>query len=108
MSTSFDKAVKALLMIYQNTFLNKPEIFIHAPVPRQGSNLWSKNFVSGHQTQKAPFFNAHNFFVSQFFYFFFLILRNTLIPVPSKQWVRALLLLGLFEPSGPYNHRTTQ
>ena len=64
----------------------------------------SKNFVSGHQTQKGPVY-PHNFSVS---FFHLLACTNPSTLMDSKQWVRALPLFLLFEPCGFDDPYTTQ
>ena len=61
-------------------------------------------FACGYQTQKRPIF------IPTIFLFLFSCLLTCTSPVTlmdAEQWVRALLLLRLFEPSVFYNHCTT-
>ena len=65
-----------------------------------------KTFLASvHQTRKRPIF------ISAMFLFLFSHPRRHTNPstlMDAKQWVRAFLLLRLFEPTGPFNHRTTR
>ena len=61
-------------------------------------------FVSRHQTEKPIFMPT--IFLSLFSRLLKYTNPSTLMG--AKQWVRALLLLRLFEPSVFYNHRTIQ
>ena len=61
-------------------------------------------FASGYQTQKGPIF------IPTIFLFFFSCLLTCTNPatlMDAEQWVKALLLLRLFEPSVFYNRCAT-
>ena len=64
----YNKTVQAPSMMYQNIFLNKSIIFIHTPMPRQGSNFMdlSKKNLYLIIKQKEVYTYLHNFSVSCF------------------------------------------
>ena len=68
--------------------------------------FWVKAFLASvHQTRKRPIF------ISTMFLFLFSHPRRHTNPstlMDAKQWIKTFLLLRLFKPTGPFNHRTTR